>query len=523
MTNIKSIPYFQKIVEECKESAYSRVFDYIHNLSEYEIIIEYKKRLNSTYNSKEIREGDRDLSLPSNNFIEKTIYKYEKAKSFVEGLFKEADCLTYDISETISMNHDVFHKQIELEKENKYLVSKKAVFAHEDENYLIFFSDGTLLKDPKFIKDEAVSHFKEIIIKEGYEVKKEIEIDHYLSIKINAYARRKYIDEIITKELPDMKTFVNDLFKNGNICITATKGVRLEPNSRKGFAYFSNGRMIRAKECHYLQDKSLHKNRRSFHHENKNFIFLEPEAVPLEYIEAIYKKASDFDWYVSEEENSKKEPFLKKENKSFDDVASEKRGTNKCLSITNFDSVIKNDKDNFLLFEDGTLLVNEKSHYNAPYSPIETVVAKKFPNMKLVKKPVSKQELHEAYERALRAQKTCREIFSEMLKKKAKKLGKMENIAHHEALEVVAKRNNFNNWKEVCELDEDFARACIDREKEAKFYLDTFFKEPKELVEKNNISIEKARDISAQKHGFKNWEDILIGSYFEIMELFKSR
>lgn len=521
MTDIKSIPYFTKLTEKCKEEAFSNVFEYIHDMSEEEILQKYQKELSPRYSSKEIKKSDRDLSLPSSSFMEKVKKDYEKDKKFVQELFENGDCLTYKINTLDDDNYEMFHKQLSLIEENKFLSSPKALFSLHDENNLILFSDGTLLIDKKYVNDETISHLKKIIAPYGYEVKNILETKYRLSKKINAFARKKYRNEVIVKELPSVEEFITELFKDGNICITATNQVMLEPFSRTGFAYFSNGRMIVSKECQYSANKPLYNTLSAFWLQNKNYVFLAEEIVPVEYIEAIYEKAKEFSWHVGEEENTKKEPSIKKENKHFNEMISEKRGTNKCLTITNLDNIIKNDRDNFLLFEDGTLLVNKDTHYSAPYSPIETLIAEKMPKMKVTKKAVSIKELHEAYDEALKTQKSCKEIFAEILKKKAKKLGKIENIPHHQALEAIAKRNNFNNWKEVCGLDEDFARACIDREKEAKFYLDTFFDKPQVLAKEKNISLEEARDIVAQKYNFKNWEDLLIGSYFEIMEMFK--
>ena len=125
------------------------------------------------------------------------------------------------------------------------------------------------------------------------------------------------------------------------------------------------------------------------------------------------------------------------------------------------------DWEKYALFADGRLIVDErKPPLWVNYFAKE--ISKVFPTLelKIESKPV--YLIEEIYKRLINLQKTAREIYLEMMKQKARKLKKMLNIPHHEALELAAKITGWNNWKEITQIDEARARFVISAEKKKK-------------------------------------------------------
>ena len=81
------------------------------------------------------------------------------------------------------------------------------------------------------------------------------------------------------------------------------------------------------------------------------------------------------------------------------------------------------------------------------------------------------------YERLLSLQKSANTIFTEMLKQKAKKLKKLFNIPHYQALETASKMAGLSCWEQVGKLSEQESRKGIFYEQKHKkfirFYLDS--------------------------------------------------
>lgn len=337
-----------------------------------------------------------------------------------------------------------------------------------------YFSNGVMLcmigTNPK-----ANLQFEKILKKHGFEVTQQIEnISTKSMIEISEVAANKYSpkDDLIAIAYPNKEEFAKILFDNDNICLSASKYEDINPTYRHDLALFSDGRFIVSDRFSLLTGIYDFKRISAFWLQYPEYVYLEHETVPQEYIDYIYQKAADYEWYITHEEAVKKyqrshpsvKHVLSAEEKQF---IAELISNNKCLSVVSPRQDLSPDWEKYALFADGRLIVDElkpQLWINHLVSEISTIFPKL--TLKIESKPV--YLIEEIYKRLMSLQKTAREIYLEMMKQKARKLKKMLNIPHHEALELAAKITGWNNWKEITQIDE--ARACfvISAEKKKK-------------------------------------------------------
>jgi len=400
-------------------------------------------------------------------------------------LFERGDCLTFDPLEPMEAFKFAKALQREYQKKNPaapaLILSKTARFC-PDGGYtppFHYFSDGTLLhrfysEDEKRI---GLSRIKNMLIRYGCQIVREYgprnlmdrEYDAFLR-DISAFARQKhpYQEDLYATSLPDKETFVRDCFENGNVLLTASKDERTPPEYRKILALFSDGRF-------FVSDKYADKTGINdplkiydFKHEcrTEHFLFLQRIYVPESYLEALYDTAVKYDWYLSPQDASKRlnvqttpSDGEKQEMEAFIDSLLDGRA---CVSVTipdPSDEYISPDRENFVLFSDGTLVLDSRK------KGIEDIFCKHFrrpfPQMEFNIRFVPDFYIPEIYKRLLKKQKSARQIYLEMLKQKARKLKKKLNIPHHEALELVAAMAGWPNWKAATVIEEKQARHVI--------------------------------------------------------------
>ena len=93
---------------------------------------------------------------------------------------------------------------------------------------------------------------------------------------------------------------------------------------------------------------------------------------------------------------------------------------------------------------------------------------KYFPDLTFRFEKISKEYLEQLYRRLPEFQKGATSIYVEMLKQKARKLKRMTDLTHIEALDVVADMAGWHNWRSIKIEDEAHARQLIDAEKGRK-------------------------------------------------------
>ena len=108
-------------------------------------------------------------------------------------------------------------------------------------------------------------------------------------------------DDLYVKPLPDVKTFAEECFANGNILLTADRNENLHSFFRKEFALFADGTFLIARD-NVLPEEF--KTWTYFRRDYSQYVYMSLQYVPQEYLDAVYKKAREFPWYLQEKDCS---------------------------------------------------------------------------------------------------------------------------------------------------------------------------------------------------------------------------
>ena len=262
------------------------------------------------------------------------------------------------------------------------------------------------------------------------------------------------------------------MFAAGNICLTAAKSENINPECRKYLALMTDGRFLVSEEYDRLSGTKDYRKIDAFCRQHEEYVYLQREYVPQSYIDAVYRKAQEFEWYMPAEDYAKEpEISLNSEEKLQMNVFIHKllSDNNKCLSVVCPSERLYYSPENlnYVLFSDGRLLLDAwRSEWLK--EDLLSEMKKNFPALDIRVERVPSYYISEIYKRLLTIQKSAGEIYTEILKQKAKKLKAVLNIPHHEALELSARMSGWKNWKEATEIDESAARFAIHMEKRSK-------------------------------------------------------
>ncbi|MGN1079272.1 MAG: hypothetical protein ACI4TE_03770, partial [Alphaproteobacteria bacterium] len=227
----------------------------------------------------------------------------------IEALYERGDNLTFqwDIPEAM-------HHIVDLRRENSSsfrIVSKTALLELED-GCMQFFSDGTLVFSYT-ANPQKIERFEKIAEKKGFPVKRRIGAfsvrdgyDPVFMYKINLFANRKYDyqTDLIKIPVPPKRDFIDNLFSDGNVCLTACKTEIVNPEYRPYLAVFSDGRFILSAD--HVRTMGIHDQHKISDFRNRvrpDFVYLKAQIVPSDWVEEIYRCAAGYDWYSSEEES----------------------------------------------------------------------------------------------------------------------------------------------------------------------------------------------------------------------------
>lgn len=504
-----------------KENAYRRLFAFIYDGVKDGLKEKYEKELRFSLKQKDISPDETDMSFPPAAFRKDVEEVYEIRKKELEDMFSAGECLTFDIFPSYKESYNstdyaaaVYARSTRLEK-GKRLVSPVARLPLPNYAGIALFSNGKLLV-LKHTNPVLIRQFQELARANGYPAGTPETTDFATLDRINAYARLLYKDRLVEENLPDKETFVTELYKNSAVCLSASEEVIVNPPLRKCFALFSNGRFIVSQNCR--TNKPLKTKISDFIRGiSKSFVVLNQEEVPQSYIEAVYEKAAEFSWYLDEEKTEKKwyesvrEAERKKpgmtprEQDEMPFFIDELLKGGKCLTMTDWDYNVRTDRNIFALFENGRFIVNKDMAYSVLPIEFEYIAQKKRPDMIIQKELVPAGYLPAIYERLMQTQETCRNIYLNILKKKAKRLSRTENIPHHDALETTARLNGFQSWKEACKITEEAAQDNITKDRRRREYFELMETEASSLKNRDGFSIEEAREVTAKKHGFDSW------------------
>ena len=408
-------------------------------------------------------------------------YFTENDLSF-ETLFANGVCLTYDPFEP----RGSFHYALELRKEycrqngvKRALIKSKAELGKLSNNFH-YFSNGILIhrfeenEQNKLQRVLTMLKIRNLPIRKIYALSQIYDYWKGSSYMRNLSERANllypYREDITIAPFPKPEELIKDCFANGNILLTASKEENVNPNIRDCLALFADGRYYVAEEYSGAPRRYNDKNIEIFKKEHKDYVFLREIYVPREYIAALYKEAEKYDWYVSAEEVEQKNRLSEAQTAEMNAYIENLFNGRKCLSVTNLEDDSRThfsadpDVDKYALFTDGTLVVgNSRANVKNTYWYDQMCAIYK--DLKLKVELVPDYYIPAIYAALPKYQRSASKIYMEMLKEKAKKLKSDLNITHHEALDIAAKTDGWDNFQSVKIEDEAHARHLISAEK----------------------------------------------------------
>ncbi|MBQ8785970.1 MAG: hypothetical protein IJZ59_08050 [Alphaproteobacteria bacterium] len=416
---------------------------------------------------------------------------YSPNKAIYEQLIdKHGMCLSCDIL----VSRNFMSEYFDLKRDNKFgqITSKMSPFVLERMD-IALFEDGTLYHEWN-INDDMLKRFVKIVENKGYKVtsiKKTNDLlgSGYSSIFMENVSRicTEKTDpkqDLEVQSLPSIKEFLQKVFSGNNICITASKFEKIAPQCRDYLALFDDGHFFVSEK--YDRYNNIYDNRKisKFRKQYPQYVYFKAEVIPQEYLDAIYQKAKEYDWYISPEdanlynhstgEFSSDEEKIKM-NRYIADLLNQK---SKCLSLIWFSDLEGKYYDGkYILFENGCLLIDDEYKKSIMASDLKNDLSRYFYNMEFRTEFVPAHYIEEIYNQLPNYQNGALKAYMEMLKQKARKLKKMLDIPHYEALDLAAQITGWKNWKEVISIDENRARYVMNVEKYNKRTAESFGQE----------------------------------------------
>ena len=410
----------------------------------------------------------------------------------IERLFQTAVCLTYNPLEPRSAwqyGNELLKDFIKQNPQKRGCLCSKTAKIQQDRYNPRFhyFSDGTLIhcsypqgeKHAEIQQNLAIElkriykllEIRNLPVKKVYAPQNAMDFIYYSEflrhITEQAFIHYSYKTDLYVEALPDKADFVRDCFAGGNILVTASKDEDL-PFCRDFMALFADGRYYISERYASRLGSANHGKISLFRQDYLQFYpYCNPQYVPQEYIDALYQKAQEFDWYISPENAQQRQKqaisvdALIKMNKYIDSLFQNRT----CLTVTNPDfnsSFTSPDFQQYAVFSDG--LVVSAYHDETDKKFVEDL-RKKFSDLNLHFEKVSAEYIKQLYRRLPEFQKGAVDIYIEMLKQKARKLKRMTDLTHIEALDAVAQMAGWQNWRAVKVENEAHARQLIDAEK----------------------------------------------------------
>ena len=394
-------------------------------------------------------------------------------------LFNNGTCLTFNAlrgldnfkyAQDLRADYNKKHKN-----KNTFIETIAPLNSDSYHSNFHYFSNGVLIHNLTNTQSNDNSALKRVLkmleirklpVNKIYDLSKvynSINASSYMD-KLEAFAQTFYSiqDTIKIIELPSIENFVKECFANGNVLLTACKNEDIDPDIRDNIALFADGRYYISTNIAYIDSFT---KRSILKKEHSDFVFLASNHIPQSYLTALYDEAKNHSWYISKEEQKQKYNPSSNKIEEINQYIEKLFNNRKCLSVTNIEyghplsyfSACP-DTDKYALFSDGLLLISNKSPKNEAW--IENI-RKIYKDLEIKVNLVPDFYISSIYSNLAQYQRSATDIYIEMLKERAKKIKKELKIAHHIALEVVAKAEHWKNYKSIKIENETHARYYI--------------------------------------------------------------
>lgn len=394
-------------------------------------------------------------------------------------LFENGVCLTYNPTEPTPAWQYAKQLETDFKKQNGVnrcrIISKTAkLWQRSYHPTFHYFSDGSLIYS-RYLQDKGamkmLQRIKKLLKIRGYKVSKiyaplnEIDFFDYdkmlRHISEQACQHYPYTDDLSAAPFPSKEEFVQECFAGGNILLTACKDENITPESRDYLALFADGRFFVAET--YEKAVANFSKITKFEYENTDSLRLQTEYVPQGYIDALYEKAAEFEWYETPEAAAQKQKPDDASLQKMQQYIADLFKNRKCVSVLNPEvkGMFSPDLGKYALFNDGRLLIAQSRKNFGDDCLFMQQMHQAYPDYKFTIEQIPDDYFSEIYRKLPEYQKGATVIYLEMLKQKARKLKRMLEIAHHEALDMAAQIVGWPNWKAVKIEDEAHARNLI--------------------------------------------------------------
>ena len=403
----------------------------------------------------------------------------------IEQLFQNGVCLTYNPTEQTAAWQYGMQLQETFMKQNNVkrcrLVSQTAKLWQRSYHPVFhYFSDGSLIFS-RWLQDgdasKVLERVKKLLQIRGYKINRiyapQEQIDYYNYDKMlrhiseQSLIRYPYTDDLTAVPFPDKDEFVKECFTDGNILLTACKYENIRPECRQYLAVFADGRFYISDNYGSRVETANFSKITRFERENSEYLRLQLEHVPQEYIEALYIKAAEYDWYETPVAAEQKYKLNSDELNTMHKYIDNLFNNHKCVSVLNPENInemLTPDLDKYALFSDGLLLIGQSRTRFGEDSFFIGQMHKAYPDYNFKIEQVPDFYLPEIYNKLPEYQKGAAIIYIEMLKQKARKLKRLLEIPHHEALDIVAQMAGWKNWKNIEIENEAHARHLVHHE-----------------------------------------------------------
>ena len=402
----------------------------------------------------------------------------------IEQLFQNSVCLSYNPLELMAAFK--YAKELKAEYKKTHNTKRCRIISQTAKLWqssyhpsFHYFTDGSLIFS-RYLQDKGASEelerIKTMLQIRGYKVNKiyapQEQIDFFTYDKMLRYIteqslmRYSFLSDLSVEQFPNKEEFIRECFYEGNILLTACKNEKVKPECRNYLALFADGRFFISDIYEKVETVNFGKIT-LFERNNNKYLRMETEYVPQDYIDALYAKASEYDWYETPEDAEQKHKLsfneLTKMQKYIDNLFQNR----KCVSVLNpygTNVLITPELEKYALFSDGTLVITQSRLRFDENSYFMEQMHKIYQDYEFKIEQVPDYYLPEIYRRLPEFQKGAAQIYIEMLKQKARKFKRILAIKHHVALDMVAQMAGWHNWKAVKVEDDMHARHLIYQE-----------------------------------------------------------
>ena len=401
-------------------------------------------------------------------------------------LFNEGDCLTYDWHFSARRKAEKMCEQFMLENPHGFcFVQNQKVpiplLKHTDFQY---FSNGVLVvRTLPVYADKTIKQARKILALHGYVIKdiyapqNKEEWQDYFKLLINIHDITKDLpvsdEDLVLRSFSSPAEFADYCFNGGNVLLTASKDKFFEPKYRQILALFNNGLYIVDEE--YKHSDSFHGDIETSFFENRlcGEPMMHPIYVPQMYLQALYQRAKQYNWYVSPEDAAKKLPQVKiSELETIKKYAEDILQNRTCISILTpriayrdiflDEKLTSPDYHRYVLFDDGKLVLSEKYYSdNVTQKYLLEDLSRSFPQIKFAAELVPDYCIDFLYQEIYKRQKSARDIYLEMMRQKAVLISEIFGVSAVLAQDAAAQFVGWKDWKELKTVTNTHARHLI--------------------------------------------------------------